>query len=179
MERLVWKAVPGYDGYYEVSNTGQVRSVEHYVNTLKGSRRLIKPSIKKQRDVGHGYKSVSFCVNGESKTKLVHRLVAQTFIPNPNNLPQVNHIDGDIGNNNVSNLEWVTDDENKLHSSIQNGGTQRPKRKVNVVEISTGKVFVFEGLREAERKMNLDHKSALNVIKGRCKHTKGYSISYA
>ena len=79
----------------------------------------------------------------------------------------------------MSNLEWVTDDENKLHSSIQNGGTQRPKRKVNVVEISTGKVFVFEGLREAERKMNLDHKSALNVIKGRCKHTKGYSISYA
>lgn len=179
MEQLVWKEIPGYEGLYEVNNMGEVRSIEHYVNAGNGCKRIVKPTVRPQRIMGHGYKTVSLCVDNKSCSKLVHRLVALAFIDNPDNLPQVNHIDGNKENNCVSNLEWVSDDNNKEHSSVAKGGTQRPKRKVIIEELSTGNTLMFDGLREAERHLSLDHKSCQNVIKGRQHHTKGYKVAYA
>ena len=95
-----WRPVVGYEGLYEVSNTGRVRSVDRFYYRLHKGKVL---SPTKDR---YGYLTVTLNCNGKSKTIKIHRLVAQAFLPNPDNLPQVNHKDEDKTNNNVTNLEW-------------------------------------------------------------------------
>ena len=107
----VWKDVVGCDGFYRVSNTGKVLSVDW--------NRTGKPKELRPFDNG-GYRRGSVYVNGVRKHFLVHRLVAEAFIENPGNLPCVNHVDGDKSNNCVSNLEWVSVQEN-VHHAIKNG----------------------------------------------------------
>ena len=98
----IWKPVVGYEGLYEVSSLGIVRSLDRY-----DSRNCFrKGRILKLNDNGRGYLDVQLCSNGKVKHHLVHRLVAEAFIPNPYNLPQVNHRDENPSNDNVDNLEW-------------------------------------------------------------------------
>lgn len=119
-----WRPVNGFDGKYEVSNYGRVRSIDHEVKSLVGYR-TVKGRILKQR-VEHGYCRVQLSISKYEHThKQVHRLVAEEFVPNPDNKPEVNHIDGCKTNNFAENLEWVTSSENSVHA-IENG-LQRPK----------------------------------------------------
>ena len=103
-----WKPVVGYEGLYEVSDYGRVRSVPHEVPYLHGSRispgRIRVPNLNRRT----GYLSISLCKGNVTKTKLVHRLVAEAFLPNPDNLPQINHKDEDKANNRLDNLEWCS-----------------------------------------------------------------------
>lgn len=113
-----WKPVVGFEGLYSVSNLGRVRSEERRkINPLCGTS-LVKEKILALQTV-YGYKKVLLTLNGVPNHKRVHRLVAEAFIPNPENKPQVNHIDNDRGNNKVDNLEWVTNKENSLHAHKQ------------------------------------------------------------
>lgn len=117
-----WKSVVGYEGYYEVSNLGNVRSIDRYVKKESYQRFakgvLLKPAWKKEgRDC---YPKVSLSKNGKSNTYYTYRLVAEAFMPNPDNLPCVNHIDGDKFNPQVDNLEWCTYSENSKHSFATN-----------------------------------------------------------
>lgn len=182
MEQVIWKDVIGYEGHYQVSNMGQVRSLDMYLTCRNGAKRLHKGKIKPIHRNSRGYAIVNLCKEQVNKTMLLHRVVAEAFIDNAECKPQVNHIDGDISNNRADNLEWVTDNENKAHSSIENGGTQRPKRPVvamTIANVKNGPQEYFDGLREAERALGLNHKSALNVLKGKQRHTKGYVLCYA
>ena len=179
MEQVIWKPVKGYEGLYEVSNDGQVRSLDTYIDCGFGAKRLHKGRIKPQRANNRGYLIVALWHNSKQFNTTVHRLVAEAFVPNVNNKPQVNHIDGDITNNSADNLEWVTDNENKAHSSIAVGGTQRPKKAVVVTKKTTGEAFRFDGLRVAERTLCLDHGSVMKVLKGIAKSHRGYMIAYA
>lgn len=118
LEGEVWKDLPDFEGIYQGSTKGRIKS-------LKCTKRC-KPHILKQTVVvekshqkyknSNGYAQVKLHVNGKGYTKRVHRLVAITFVPNPENKPQVNHIDGNTLNNCVENLEWSNGSENTLHA---------------------------------------------------------------
>lgn len=105
----IWKDIKGYEGIYQVSSRGRVKS-------LKNSKaRILRPRFNNK-----GYNVACLCKEGKVEYKLVHRLVAEEFINNFENKPYVNHIDGDKLNNSVNNLEWVTPSENTKHA-IENG----------------------------------------------------------
>lgn len=126
LEKEIWKAIPDTKGFYEVSNKGRVRSWHNNTNT-PGKRE--KPRILKQdNSAKHGYSTVCLRNNGKRWTALVHRLVAEAFLPNPENKPQVNHKNGCKTKNWASNLEWVTRSENQQHGH-ENGLMNPPKGK--------------------------------------------------
>ena len=99
----IWKDIKGYEGYYQISNLGRVKSLR--------SNKLLKPALDR------GYSYVVLCVKMKSKKYKIHRLIAIHFIPNYHNKPHINHIDGNKRNNDISNLEWCTNDENRKHAA--------------------------------------------------------------
>ena len=103
----IWEDIEGYEGLYRVSNLGRVKSLK---------RNTAKERIMCNRKDKYGYLYVGLCKNGNIKYHKIHRLVAKAFIPNPNNLPQVNHIDGKKENNTVKNLEWCDASYNQIHA---------------------------------------------------------------
>ena len=108
----IWKDVPGYENKYQASNSGKIRSVDHVVERNMRSGFPVKGRELKPRITLKGYAAVR--LNG--KFFSLHRVIAMTFLPNPENKPQVNHKDGNKLNNLVSNLEWSTQSENQLHA---------------------------------------------------------------
>lgn len=112
----IWVYIEGYNNFYQVSNLGRVRSVDRIVTHKRGPRRrkgqIIAPVMHNK-----GYPMAGLTFKGKKKNIKIHRLVAQSFIPNPRNKPQVNHIDGNKLNNIVTNLEWVDNKENMAHAT--------------------------------------------------------------
>lgn len=167
----IWKPIKDFEGLYEVSNLGQVRSF------YNREAKILKPGKDKR-----GYLKVGLHKNGKRHTKLVHRLVASTFIPNPQNKSQVNHIDGNKQNNAVENLEWCTAKENSQHA--WNTGlsrmTKEQKKKISrslkgekhpqarkVICITTGEIF--NCMTEPSEKYNLIKSHISSCCKGKRK----------
>ena len=125
-----WRPIEGYEGLYEVSSYGRVRSLDRYVKTCYEAYKLHKGKILSPAKDKNGYLKVHLCCNGKHNIIRVHRLVCKAFIPNPDNLPEVNHKDEDKTNNSVDNLEWCdrsynisygTRTERQKKTNIQNG----------------------------------------------------------
>lgn len=103
----IWKDIENYSGSYQISSLGRVKSLERDIDCGTGKRR-IKEKIKNGFLSDNGYLTVCLSKGPKKKTFLIHRLVATSFIPNPDNLLQINHIDEVKTNNNIENLEWCT-----------------------------------------------------------------------
>ena len=113
----IWKDIPDYEGLYQVSNLGRVKSLTRKYKTRKNNECIKSPSI-----AGKGYYRISLCKNGNIKYYYIHQLVAKTFIDNPNNYKLVNHKDENKLNNYVNNLEWC---DNKYNINYKNGNIKR------------------------------------------------------
>lgn len=165
MQKEIWKDIKDYEGY-QASNLGRIRSLDRYVKCgIKNNGVVLKKGkILKQNPNIHGYLQVHLSKNNKSKMLTVHRLVAQTFISNPQNLPQVNHINGIKTDNNVENLEWCTAKENIKHS--WKTGLSKPYKhpkgvltdyskslckKVNQFDLNHNLIATYSSLSEASR----------------------------
>lgn len=173
-EQEVWKQCPKYP-FIEASNLGRVRTKDRYVPSKGGGKRLIKGRVLKQQLHPCGYMYVSFRTNGKYFKLSVHRIIATCFIPNPDNLPEVNHRDCNPKNNVVSNLEWCTRQYNVAYR--EKYGTPASEAlgcPVFAVNLETLEVLHFETQSEASRQLGVFRGHINNVLKGRLNKTHGY-----
>lgn len=161
-----WRDIPGYEGYYQVSSLGNVRGVDRFVPMANYRRgRTIKGRTKIALIDKHGYLKVLLCQNGIRKNHFVHQLVALAFIPNPQNLPTVNHKDETKTNNHVSNLEWMSSENNVKYSH---------SKKVRQLDSYGNLIKEWESMSEAERIMGYK----TGAISKCCKHKTKSLLAY-
>lgn len=163
----IWRDIEGYEGLYQVSNKGRVKSL------YKGSERILSPGID-----GSGYMFVCLCHDNVRKYFKLHRLVAQTFISNQENKPQVNHKDENKKNNCVDNLEWATSKENINYGShTERSGLNRRK---TILQYSKSKEFIREwsGAAEVERLLGINHANIAQCCRGKLKSAGGFVWIY-
>jgi len=171
-----WRDIKGYEGLYQVSNVGNVRSLRFINNAVNKEQVKIR---KKNYSKIHNRYYIDLVKDGVRKHITIHRLVAEAFIPNPNNYPVINHIDGNPCNNNVSNLEWCTYSHNSKHAydmglvpkliEMNNNAKKRIVR-------DDGKMYSCA--YECAKDMNVSVCSIRDVLKGRIKKCKGYTFRY-
>lgn len=175
MEKEIWRDIKGFEGRYQVSSLGNVRTLSW---KRSGKIRLMSPDR-----TPNGYLTMVFRLGGagsKQKHPLVHRLVAEAFVPNPGNKPFINHIDGNKTNNRVDNLEWVTRAENERHKIYALGhssGSIVPPKPVRCVEKGT----VYPSISEASRQTGINQTSISNVALKKKWHKTagGYHWEYA
>lgn len=178
----IWKTIEEYPDY-EVSNKGRVRSKDRIFYDSLGRKihkkgQLIK--IEKQIGKKDGYTQlmVSVYLNKKIHRVIVARLVAKTFIPNPDNLPQVNHIDEDSTNNNVENLEWCSAAYNVTYGDIIERRSKTRSRPVNVYDINGNFIKLCNSAVEASKCFNVSRSSISNCCNGIKKLVKGYVFKF-
>ena len=168
----VWKDIEGYEGLYQVSNLGNVLRLPY--------KRPLKPSVR------CGYYRIALSKNNNSKWYSLHRLVAKAFIPNPDNLPEINHKDGNKSNNCVDNLEWCSRKEN-MHHARRMGlwiVTERMKNGLDQSKVTyqydkNGNfIKCFNSAAEASRKLGINSGNLHSCCIGIRKTAGGYIWSY-
>lgn len=168
----IWKAHPDIVGI-EVSTLGRVRTLDRVISSEKITR-FQKGRVLKQSDNGSGYLKVNIPINGKQAPKKVHRLVAQTFIPNPDNLPQVNHLDCNRADNNVENLEWCDNSYNQKYREKHGISNAESKgHPLFAIKMATLEVLHFSSQQEAGRALGFGQGGIGAVIRGKQEYTNG------
>lgn len=175
----IWKDIKGYEGCYKISNTGKVLSTERTIVTKFNNRkhvtrnRLLKPFVNKR-----GYFIVSLNKNNMKTKYSIHRLVAEAFIPNPSNLPQVNHKDECKSNNCVENLEWCTAKYNVEYSKTLLCAQAARQRSVMQFTKNNQPINVFPSSAEASRMTGVCQSNITLACQGKYKTAGGYIWKY-
>ena len=171
----IWKDIKGYEGLYQVSNLGRVRSMDRTVSTGKGIRTHRGKILKLHLDGKHNYYQVCLSKNNIVYTKQVHRLVAETFISRLDDTTQINHKDGNKKNNYVDNLEWCTQSENQIHAL--NFGLRKTKQ-IKQYNLNGQFIKLWNSIEEAEKHFNGSNTNIVQCCKGKTKTAYGYVWRY-
>ena len=172
----IWKDIPDYKGLYQVSNLGRIKSLQ--------TNRIIKGGL-----TGYGYLHINARKDRKSHTLYVHKAVASAFIPNPDNKPQVNHIDGNKLNNCLDNLEWVTYSENNKHA-YKTGLKKATKGKnndysrslmtpINQYDLDGNFIKRWNSQKEITNELNIPQQSISSCVRGKRNKTHNYIWKYA
>lgn len=160
----IWKDIKNYEGYYQVSNTGKIRSLDRYIISKLKNTDKVKIKGKTLKLVIRGsYYSIQLFKNGKYNQRPIHRIVAETFIANVQNKPQINHIDGNKLNNYIDNLEWCTQSENMKHAYDIGLKTKRygkyndKSKKVYQYDLSGNFIKKWYSTMDVERELGIKH----------------------
>lgn len=182
-----WKEIEGFEGYYQISSFGRVKSVERYIQQKDGMKRPYKipEKILKPKMKYNGYLGVGLAMGGKVQNSLIHRLVAAAFIPNPDGLPEVNHKNEDKKDNRVENLEWCSVSYNNCYGTrLERTKRQPHNHPVVMFDIDGKKLLTFQSVNEAARhlitigKAAVSKKVTANNIRQTCQHLHKTAYGY-
>lgn len=175
-----WRPIKGFESLYEVSNLGNVRSLDRVIYSEKRSNQIWKGkqlSIKKKNK--GGYHLITLNKNGKQYYFTIHRLVAEAFIPNPLNLPQVNHKDENKSNNRVENLEWCTESYNHNYGTAIERANLKRNVSVNQYTLTMEFVKQWKSMKDVERELGIGAGNISHCCKHHIKHAGGFIWRYA
>ena len=170
----VWKDIKNYEGYYQVSNLGNVRSCDRVIKRLNFFKKIRGKNLKKVIDNSTGYYCVGLSKNNKANRFYVHRLVAQAFIPNPNNLKYVNHKDETRTNNKVENLEWCTALYNNTYGTLLDRLKNLKGKVIYQYDLQGNFIKKWESSMEIQRVLKLTQSNIIKCCKGKRKKVGGY-----
>ena len=179
-ENEIWKDVAGFEGLYQVSNMGSVKRIAHDTTTSNNKILHLPEKKLKPGKLNSGYLYVQLHdLNGKQHLKTIHRLVAQAFVPNPGNLPIVNHKDENKLNNNASNLEWCTHQYNNVYNDVNKriSATLKGRRAHNAVAVideSTGVIYASK--QQCAKACKLRWNVLNDIISGKVYEFRGHRI---
>lgn len=174
----IWKDIDGFSGIYQVSSYGRIKSLRDtiYNHRMKKTMTIHREKILRPYKDTKGYLLVDLRYDGKRNTKKVHRLVAQAFIPNPDNLLQVNHKDENKQNNNIDNLEWCSNKYNSTYGTAKKRMAEKNKKKVIQMDANGNIVCEWDSIGEAAKSLNV----CMDTITAWCngKHKSRYMSEY-
>ena len=171
----IWKDIKGYEGLYQVSNLGNVKRTL-FINrmTTKAKEKQLKPYTNDK-----GYVQVTLHKDGRAKLCFLHRLVAEAFIPNEDNLPQVNHKDENKGNNNADNLEWCSVKYNLEYGTARQRQANTIKQKVEQYDLQGNLLKIWDGVVDASKELKINANNISSCCHDKRKTAGGYVWKYS
>ena len=184
-----WRDIRGYEGLYQVSNFGRVRTVEHIVPN-RGGFRTVSSKVKNATFTGQGYLSVALYKENKMQRLYVHRLVAEAFVPNPDNLPEIDHIDCVKTNNISSNLRWVDRSGNmqnpitkklkSVNTKARNWTYENHPNAKPILQLTLDGVFIkrWDCIKTASETLSIEATGISQVVHGKRKNAGGFSWKF-
>ena len=175
----IWKDINGFEGYYQISNQKRVKSIKRYVKHSKGGSKIVNEKIIKPFFNGR-YFQVCLSKEGVIYEPSLHTLLAEAFIPNPNNLPYVNHKDCDTTNNNLDNLEWCTPSYNTNYADANTKRILNQQSKTPIIQYDLKENFIkeWDSQQRASKELGINQPDIWRVLNGKRKTAGGFIWKY-